>query len=128
MSRTCPAHILTDPLSLSFVPSVSQAFLLQLPDLASDDNHQTPPKPDIQTNLYRKSHAFVQNSPFTAASAPFGFANAIIMKSKTNQNILRRLPTWLSLTIGVAIGILVSKLVFSSPVACLPALSPYPAS
>jgi alpha-1,3-mannosyltransferase len=42
------------------------------------------------------------------------------MKPKTNQNIFRRLPTWLSLTIGVVIGILVSKLVFSS-VACLPA-------
>ncbi|KAF9781292.1 glycosyltransferase family 69 protein [Thelephora terrestris] len=36
------------------------------------------------------------------------------MKPKANRSIFRTLPTWLSLTIGVLIGIIVSKLVFSS--------------
>jgi hypothetical protein len=46
------------------------------------------------------------------------------MKPKANQNIFRSLPTWLSLTIGVMIGLFVSKLAFSS-VGLLPAFLLY---
>ena len=117
----------TDPLSLSFVPSPSPC----LPSSRSLIPRQTTTiRPNgSQAEIFKRAPAenrtpLFKNYPLCAASAPFGFANAIIMKPKTSQNVFGRLPTWFTLTVGVLIGIIVSKLVFSS-VACLLTFPPH---
>jgi len=124
---TCPAHHrqthLAFPLSHPRLP-VSPSSRSLIP------RQTTTIRPNgSQAEIFKRALAenrtpLFKNYPFCAASAPFGFANAIIMKPKTSQNVFRRLPAWFTLTVGVVIGIIVSKLLFSS-VACLPAFPPH---
>ena len=65
--------------------------------------------PKNRTPLFKNAFPSDAHPP-----ASLGPTNVVVMKPKANQNIFRALPTWLSLTIGVLIGIVVSKLAFSS--------------